>query len=174
MRPWWTGAALGLRALRVPWALGCRPARPPLASLCLAPRASQAGWAPSSRPAKGPRCFSSFSSFSQASVAARPPEPVDLHPPSNLAASDVPSHLITTPIISMSCHHLIPDRGSSAFPHVSRIVMVIFVAITRRQPCPLRLLHFTRQVRMLLSRYLARYLGTHSTCSYVRTPHRPG
>lgn len=144
----------------------CKPLLAPGLARLVGPRApAQRG---------GPRCFSSFSSFSQASVAARPPEPVDLHPPSNLAASDAPSHLITTPIISMSCHHLIPDRGSSAFPHVSRIVMVIFVAITRRQPCPLRLLHFTRQVQTLVSGYLARYLGTHSTCSHVRTPHRPG
>lgn len=62
--------------------------------------------------------FSSFSSFSQASVAARPRT---RGPPtaqqSNLSASDIPSQLITTHIVPMSWHHLIPDRGSSAFPH---------------------------------------------------------
>lgn len=64
----------------------------------------------------------------------------------------------------MSCHHLIPDRGSSALPHVSRILMVIIVTITRPQRCPLRLLHFTSRSRRYY-RDTSRgtpYLGTHT------------
>lgn len=93
-----------------------------------------------------------FSSFSQASVAARPPNPWTCILPAILQPQTCRPILSRPRSISMSCHHLIPDRGSSAFPHVSRILMVIIVTITRPQPCPLRLLHFNSQVQTILSR----------------------
>lgn len=140
------------------------PARPALARPCTPcwPWQAWAGEGPKLPPSEGSRNASRASRASLRLLLQLAPEPVDLHPPSNLAASNMPSHLITTPIISMPCHHLIPDRGSSALPHVSRILMVIIVTITRPQRCPLRLRDFTSRPRRLLSRYLARYLGTHA------------
>lgn len=164
MRRWWTGAALGLRALP---ANARQPSQTCPCTPCW-PWQPWAGEGPKLPPSEGVRNASRASRASLRLLLQLAPEPVDLHPPSNLAASNIPSHLITTPIISMSCHHLIPDRGSSALPHVSRILMVIIVTITRPRRCPLRLLHFTSRPRHYY-RDTSRGTSVRTACTYLST-----
>lgn len=153
---WWTGGChlsgclAVLRTAAQPERT-CAPQAPLLAML--GPGLQRA---PSSRPASPARGFRNASrallELLSGFCCSSPPEPVDLHPPSNLAASNMPSHLITTPI---NFHVMSPFNPRPRF--------------VRFSPClPYSYGYYCHNHQTLSPALCASYILTHRSRRYCR------